>query len=90
LTRLSTHVWLQVGGIMSDARSHDRRARMVHASLKPGSRLCRLCLRVVVLEPEYIEMTDQYVYVRCPHCRGSFPIRHSDIEMFLGAEAPST
>ena len=75
---------------MTDAGVHDRRYRMVHASLKPGSRLCRLCLRVVVLEPEYIEMTDQYIYVRCPHCRGSFPIRRSDLEVFLGTEPTST
>ena len=75
---------------MTDARLHERRSRMVHASLVPGSRLCRLCLRVAVLKPEYIEMTPHYVYVRCPHCTGSFPIRRTDIEMFLGTEAPST
>jgi hypothetical protein len=75
---------------VTDARLHDRRTRMVHASLVPGSRPCRLCLRVVVLKPEYVEMTEQHVYVRCPHCRGSFPIRHSDIDMFLGTEEPTT
>ena len=74
---------------MTDARLQDRRYRTAHASLRPGSRLCRLCLRVVVLEPEYIEMTEQYIYVRCPHCRGSFPIRRSDLEIFR-TETPST
>jgi len=40
----------------------------------------------VVLEPQHVEATEQHVYVRCPHCRGSFPIRHSDFEAFLGHE----
>lgn len=75
---------------MTVARLHDRRFRTVQASLKPGSRLCRLCLRVVVLEPEYIEMTELYIYLRCPYCRGSFPIRRSDLEIFLRAATPST
>jgi hypothetical protein len=56
--------------------------------LKPGSRLCRICLRVVVLAPEQIERTPMHVYVRCPHCEHSFPIRHSDLEAILGPEAP--
>jgi hypothetical protein len=83
------HLWRQVGS-MTDARLHDRRARAVHGSLKPDSRLCRLCFRVVVLEPEYIEMTELYIYLRCPYCRGSFPIRRSDLEMFLRTETPGT
>ena len=72
---------------MSDADLHERRISTTHASLMPGSRLCRLCWRVVILRPEFVEMTDQHVYVRCPHCRGSFPIRHADIDMFLGGES---
>ena len=75
---------------MTDARLHERRFRTVGNSLKPDSRLCRLCLRVIVLEPEYIEMTELYIYLRCPHCRGSFPIRRSDLETFLNAETPNT
>lgn len=67
---------------MADARLHDRRLRIQQTSLDPRSRLCRLCWRVVVIEPEFIEMADQFVYVRCPHCTGSFPIRQGDVEMF--------
>jgi hypothetical protein len=75
---------------MTDARLNDRRFRTPHASLMPDSRLCRLCLRVIVLEPEYIEMTELYIYLRCPYCRGSFPIRRSDLETFLRTDTPST
>lgn len=53
----------------------------------PLTRECRLCWRNVNLEPQYVEMTDQHVYVRCPNCGGSFPIRHSDAEAMLGHEA---
>jgi hypothetical protein len=56
--------------------------------MKPGSRLCRVCLDVVVLELGQIETTIQHVYVRCPHCGGSFPIRHSDAEAVREAQAP--
>ncbi|MGD0380707.1 MAG: hypothetical protein ABSC30_12060 [Acidimicrobiales bacterium] len=41
----------------------------------------------MVLEPEYVEATEQHVYVRCPHCMGSFPIRHSDVATFPWHEA---
>ena len=75
---------------MTDARLHDRRFRTPLTSLRPDSRLCRLCLRVIVLEPEYIEMTELYIYLRCPHCRGSFPIRRSDLDTFVKTEAPNT
>jgi hypothetical protein len=69
---------------MTDARLHDRRYRASDPSLPPGSRVCRVCLRVVVLEPGQIEKTEIHVYVRCPHCEGSFPIRHSDVDALLG------
>ncbi len=75
---------------MADARLNERRFRTAYTSLRPDSRLCRLCLRVIVLEPEYIEMTELYIYLRCPYCRGSFPIRRSDLETFVTAEAPGT
>jgi hypothetical protein len=59
----------------------NRRFRPSVRSLTPD---CRLCWRTVVLEPHHLEVTEQHVYVRCPHCGGSFPIRHSDVEAFLG------
>jgi hypothetical protein len=34
-------------------------------------------------------MMERDVYVRCPHCRGSFPVRRTDIDTFLGAETPN-
>ena len=75
---------------MSDPRLHDRRFRASDPALKPGSRLCRVCARVVVLAPDQIETTEVHVYVRCPHCGGSFPIRHSDVETFFGRETALT
>ena len=74
---------------MNDARVNDRRFRTWDAALEPGSRPCRLCLRVLELEPSFIETTYVHVYARCPHCGGSFPIRHSDAHALLGGEAPS-
>jgi hypothetical protein len=67
---------------------HERRFKASDPDLKPGSRLCRLCFRIVDLEPGHIETTPMYVYVRCPHCENSFPIRHSDIETVPGCQAP--
>ena len=66
---------------------HERRFKTSDPELKPGSRLCRICLRIVVLESGYIETTPMFVYVRCPHCRKSFPIRHSDIETVPGCSS---
>jgi len=71
---------------MTYARLRDRRFRAPDPALKPGSHPCRVCLRIVDVAPEHIEKTTMYVYVRCPHCGGSFPIRHSDVETFLGHE----
>jgi len=68
---------------MTDARLRERRFR----TQQPRQRAeCRLCWRTVVLGPEFIEATEQHVYVRCPHCGGSFPIRHSDMQALLGPE----
>jgi len=69
---------------MTGTGQSDRRFR---AAAPPRTRECRLCWRIVILEPQHIEATDQHVYVRCPHCGGSFPIRHSDFEASLGHEA---
>jgi Zn finger protein HypA/HybF involved in hydrogenase expression len=71
---------------MTDARLRERRFRVMAPSLRPE---CRLCWRTVVLGPEHIEVTEQHVYVRCPHCGGSFPIRHSDMDSLLGHETPA-
>jgi hypothetical protein len=70
------------GVTMTDTRRHERRFKTSDPELKPGSRLCRLCFTVVVLEPAFIETTPMHVYVCCPHCGRSFPIRHSDVEGF--------
>lgn len=69
---------------MTDYRLLERRFRTSVPGLEPGSRICRVCLRILVVEPEYIETTALHVYVRCPHCDCSFPIRHSDVEIFHG------
>ena len=60
---------------MTESGLRERRFRTAASSLTPE---CRLCWRIVVLEPQHVEATEQHVYVRCPHCGGSFPIRHSD------------
>jgi DNA-directed RNA polymerase subunit RPC12/RpoP len=70
---------------MTEARLRERRFRLSAPSRVPE---CRLCWRTVILAPERIEATEQHVYVRCPHCGGSFPIRHSDIEAFPGHRMP--
>ncbi|HUY21605.1 MAG TPA: hypothetical protein VMV22_04615 [Acidimicrobiales bacterium] len=69
---------------MTNAGLRERRSRAPAPSLSPA---CRLCWRTIQLERGQIEVTDQHVYVRCPHCGGSFPIRHSDFEVFLRHEA---
>jgi hypothetical protein len=68
---------------MTETSLRDRRFRSSGPTLR---RDCRLCWRSTVLGLEHVEVTDQHVYVRCPHCGGSFPIRHSDIETLLGYE----
>lgn len=68
---------------MSDSGLRERRFRAKTPVLTPE---CRLCWRIVVLEPQHIEVTDQHIYVRCPHCSGSFPIRHTDIGSLPGHE----
>jgi hypothetical protein len=62
----------------------NRRFRPAVSSRTPE---CRLCWRVIALELHHVEVTEQHVYVRCPHCGGSFPIRHSDADAFFGHEA---
>jgi len=69
---------------MTDPELRDRRFR---AAVPGPTAQCRLCWKTFALEPQHIETTDQHVYVRCPSCQGSFPIRHSDIESLPGHEA---
>jgi DNA-directed RNA polymerase subunit RPC12/RpoP len=76
--------------IMSDASLHERRFHTTDPALEPGSRQCRECFRIVDLEPEYLEPTDMYVYVRCPYCSHSFPVRHSDAEELLERHRPAS
>jgi hypothetical protein len=80
-------MWMRMS--MADARLQERRYKTTDP-MAPGSRLCRVCFRVVVIEPGFIETTIQHVYVRCPHCGGSFPIRHSDTASILGGESPTS
>ena len=65
------------------ARFCERRFKTSRPALVPGVRLCRLCFTIVVLEPEYIEVSAIHTYVHCPHCRHTFPIRHTDVEEVL-------
>jgi WXG100 family type VII secretion target len=78
----------QNGEITIGPRVRERRFKASDPALKSGSRLCRLCFTVVILEPEYIERTATHVYVCCPHCERSFPIRHSDVEQYLLGQTP--
>jgi WXG100 family type VII secretion target len=68
-------------------RVRERRFKTSDPDLKSGTRLCRLCFTVVILEPEYIEMSGPHTYVSCPHCGRSFPIRRSDVETSLIGQA---
>ena len=69
---------------MSNRIARERRFRPPEARLTPE---CRLCWRIIELDHGQIETTEQHVYVRCPYCGGSFPIRHSDHQALL--ERPS-
>jgi DNA-directed RNA polymerase subunit RPC12/RpoP len=62
---------------MSAIEHRDRRAR---PSVALVVQRCRLCWRAFEVERRDVELTDQHVYVRCRHCGGSFPIRHSDLD----------
>jgi WXG100 family type VII secretion target len=67
------------GQFTTGPRHHERRFKLTDPALKPGTRLCRLCFTVIVIEPEYIEASETLVYLSCPHCERSFPIRRSDV-----------
>ncbi len=47
---------------------------------------CRLCFRPIEWSTEHLEYEEVHVYYRCPECRGSFPIRHSDVAAMKAAE----
>jgi len=68
---------------MSNANVGERRFRPPVPRLSPE---CRLCWRTLALEHRLIETTEVHVYVRCPHCGGSFPIRRSDVQAFAEAQ----
>ncbi len=70
------------------ARLHERRFKTSDPALRSGTRLCRLCFTVVVIEAEYIETTPSNVFLHCPHCERSFPIRRSDVESLLLGQSP--
>lgn len=71
-----------------EGKIRERRFKTSDPAVRPGSRLCRLCFTVVVIEPEYIETTDMHVYLCCPNCGQSFPIRHSDSEALSTPQTP--
>jgi len=76
---------------MTDARgAHERRFRSWDRELKPGTRQCRVCLKVVTIGVDDVETTDMHVYARCPACGCSFPIRHSDVAVLPGHQATAS
>jgi hypothetical protein len=78
----------KVREVKVEGKTRERRFKMSDPAVRPGSRLCRLCFTVVVIEPEYIETTDMHVYLCCPNCGQSFPIRHSDSEALSKPQTP--
>jgi len=71
-----------------EGKTRERRFKTSDPAVRPGSRLCRLCFTVVAIEAEYIETTDMHVYLCCPNCGQSFPIRHSDAEALSTPPTP--
>jgi DNA-directed RNA polymerase subunit RPC12/RpoP len=71
---------------MTNAGPGERRSKESAAALSPS---CRLCWRTIRLARQQIDVTPNHVYVRCPSCGGSFPIRHSDFEAFVRLEEPA-
>lgn len=71
---------------MAEDTERDRRFRGWDSSVAPGTRPCRICMRIVTLDPAQIERTYLHVYARCPECEVSFPIRHSDVALVAGQE----
>jgi DNA-directed RNA polymerase subunit RPC12/RpoP len=41
---------------------------------------CRVCWRPITIEPPCIEVESLHVYLRCPNCGHSFPIRREDVQ----------
>jgi WXG100 family type VII secretion target len=78
----------KVREIKLEGKTRERRFKTSDPAVRPGSRLCRLCFTVVAIEPEYIETTDMHVYLCCPNCGQSFPIRHSDAEAVSTPQTP--
>ena len=76
--------------IKVEGKVRERRFKTSDPAMRPGTRLCRLCFTVVVIEPQYIETTETHTYLCCPYCGHSFPIRHSDSEALSTPPAPSS
>jgi WXG100 family type VII secretion target len=76
--------------IKFEGKIRERRFKTSDPAVRPGSRLCRLCFTVVVIEPECIETTDMHVYLCCPNCGQSFPIRRSDSEALSTPQTPTS
>ena len=78
----------KVREVKIEGKTRERRFKSSDPAVRPGSRLCRLCFTVVAIEREYIETTDMHVYLCCPNCGQSFPIRHSDSEALSTPQTP--
>jgi len=50
---------------------------------------CRLCWRSIEWAAEHLEYGELHVYYRCPHCGGSFPVRHTDAAKMTGEQPVS-
>jgi uncharacterized C2H2 Zn-finger protein len=64
-------------------RFNDLRDRRFRPPSPLSTPTCRLCWRAIDLERGVMEPTEGHVYLRCPHCGGSFPIRSSDYQAFI-------
>jgi len=71
---------------MTNAGPGERRSR---EPAQASSSSCRLCWRTIHLTREHLEVTERHVYVRCPNCGGSFPIRHQDLDAFERLAEPA-
>jgi DNA-directed RNA polymerase subunit RPC12/RpoP len=69
---------------MSQATVRDRRFRPERPLVV---RECRLCWKTIEIDRAHVEMSNQLAYVRCDHCGGSFPIRHSDLDAVVGSDS---
>ena len=63
---------------------HERR---YHPQMVRPTIACRVCWALTTLEPGRIELVEDNVYHRCPHCSGASRVRADDARML---ESPPT